>query len=137
LLGKDYAQAMRKAIDLAADRDWTVSYFNESRGNEKPYWLATHLMRAYQAAERDGLDGIHRALPFINVGEASGESALMKRTIALAHNVAASDATVLIRGESGTGRGVLAQAIHLWSSRAAKPFATVSSPWRRRKQYGI
>ncbi len=45
-----------------------------------------------------------------------------------ARRVAATDAAVLIRGESGVGKGVLARAIHGWSSRAAEPFVTVSCP---------
>ena len=52
----------------------------------------------------------------------------MQRAIELARQVAPSDATVLLRGESGTGKGVLARAIHSWSHRAAKPFAIVSCP---------
>ncbi len=44
------------------------------------------------------------------------------------HQVAATDAVVLIRGESGTGKGVLARAIHAWSPRSAGPFVTVSCP---------
>jgi NtrC-family two-component system response regulator AlgB len=52
----------------------------------------------------------------------------MQRVISLARRVAATDSTILIRGESGTGKGVLARAIHQWSPRAPKPFATVSCP---------
>ncbi len=37
-------------------------------------------------------------------------------------------AVVLIRGESGTGKGVLARAIHAWSRRSRSPFVTVSCP---------
>jgi NtrC-family two-component system response regulator AlgB len=55
-------------------------------------------------------------------------SPAMQRAINFARQVADSDVTVLIRGESGTGKGVLARAIHAWSPRAAKPFATVACP---------
>ena len=41
---------------------------------------------------------------------------------------AAADAPVLLRGESGTGKGVLARAVHAQSSRAAAPFVTVNCP---------
>ncbi len=52
----------------------------------------------------------------------------MMRAVNLAKEVAPSDANIMIRGESGTGKGVLARAIHSWSTRAAAPFATVSCP---------
>src|SRR4030095_10857749 len=52
--------------------------------------------------------------------ELSSSSPSMQRAVSRARQVAASDATVLIRGESGTGKGVLARAIHEWSPRAAK-----------------
>jgi NtrC-family two-component system response regulator AlgB len=52
----------------------------------------------------------------------------MQRAVELGRQVASSDATVLIRGESGTGKGVLARAIHSWSQRAEKPFALISCP---------
>jgi len=55
-------------------------------------------------------------------------SPVMQRTLELARKVADSDATVLISGESGTGKMVLARAIHSWSSRAGKPFCVVSCP---------
>ena len=42
--------------------------------------------------------------------------------------VAASDVTVLLRGESETGKGVLARAVHARSRRAAGPFVTVHCP---------
>jgi two-component system, NtrC family, response regulator AlgB len=45
-----------------------------------------------------------------------------------ARRAAESNATILIRGESGTGKGVLARAIHGWSPRKGAPFATVAAP---------
>jgi NtrC-family two-component system response regulator AlgB len=58
----------------------------------------------------------------------TSESPAMQRTLAMARRVADSDATLLIRGESGTGKTILARAIHSWSRRTTKPFATVSCP---------
>ena len=55
-------------------------------------------------------------------------SPLMQRTLQLARQVADSEATILISGESGTGKTVLARAIHSWSRRAAKPFCVISCP---------
>jgi NtrC-family two-component system response regulator AlgB len=45
-----------------------------------------------------------------------------------ARKVAATEAAVLLRGESGTGKGVLAHAIHAWSRRSGGPFVTISCP---------
>jgi two-component system response regulator PilR (NtrC family) len=53
-------------------------------------------------------------------------SPVMKETFDLARKVAATDATVLIRGESGTGKTVLARAIHQASARRARPFLKVN-----------
>jgi NtrC-family two-component system response regulator AlgB len=50
----------------------------------------------------------------------------MQRVIATARRVAESDATVLLSGESGTGKNVLAAAIHDWSRRHDKPFVTIA-----------
>ncbi|HEX9750663.1 MAG TPA: sigma-54 dependent transcriptional regulator [candidate division Zixibacteria bacterium] len=47
----------------------------------------------------------------------------LKRTAAQA---ARSDATILIRGESGTGKDLLARAIHQYSSRRDQPFLAVN-----------
>lgn len=45
-----------------------------------------------------------------------------------AKKVAALDSTILLTGESGTGKGVFARFIHANSERADKPFITVSCP---------
>jgi NtrC-family two-component system response regulator AlgB len=55
-------------------------------------------------------------------------SPAQQAVLALARQVAASEARVLLRGESGTGKGVLAKAIHAWSPRRERPFVTVSCP---------
>ncbi len=55
-----------------------------------------------------------------------GKSAPMMRTYALTRMVAARDTTVLVTGASGTGKELIAQEIHLISSRRNQPFVVVN-----------
>ncbi len=50
----------------------------------------------------------------------------MRRAFEMADRVAPTDSTVLILGESGTGKDLMAQEIHARSPRAAKPFVAVN-----------
>jgi NtrC-family two-component system response regulator AlgB len=52
----------------------------------------------------------------------------MERVIDTARRAAPSDAVILLRGESGTGKSIFATAIHQWSPRARKPLGVVSCP---------
>lgn len=58
----------------------------------------------------------------------TSQSPRMRRVIDSSRNAARTDATVLLHGESGTGKGVLARAIHDWSDRAKHPFVVVNCP---------
>ncbi len=51
-----------------------------------------------------------------------GRSLPMRRLFTLVEKLARSDATVLVRGESGTGKDAVARAIHQLSDRASSPF---------------
>ncbi len=58
--------------------------------------------------------------------EIIGTSAPLRRVLALVEKVASSDSTVLITGETGTGKELIARAIHKRSPRAARPFVSVN-----------
>jgi NtrC-family two-component system response regulator AlgB len=58
----------------------------------------------------------------------SSSSPKMQRAVNVARQAALAEATILLCGESGTGKTVLARAIHSWSGRAAKPFSLISCP---------
>jgi PAS domain S-box-containing protein len=62
----------------------------------------------------------------VNVGEIIGESAALKRTLAKVEAVAATTANVLILGESGVGKEMIARAIHTNSPRADKTLVKVN-----------
>ncbi|MCL2670271.1 MAG: sigma 54-interacting transcriptional regulator, partial [Syntrophaceae bacterium] len=58
--------------------------------------------------------------------EIIGKSDIMKKTILRAQKFSAVDSTVLITGETGTGKELFAQSIHRAGKRANKPFLAVN-----------
>jgi two-component system, NtrC family, response regulator AlgB len=74
------------------------------------------------AALQEDLGRSHPEIDFTSTSPA------MQQAVNLARQVAPSDATILLRGESGTGKTVLARAIHAWSNRVNKPISIVSCP---------
>ena len=56
----------------------------------------------------------------------TGSSTAIKTAITMAKKVAVTDATVLLLGETGTGKEVFAQSIHQESKRKQKPFVAIN-----------
>ena len=54
------------------------------------------------------------------------ESPAMRTVLEIAQKAAKSQATILLLGESGVGKEILARSIHVWSPRAAKSFVAVN-----------
>ncbi|MCE3273200.1 MAG: putative response regulator, NtrC [Ramlibacter sp.] len=96
----------------------------------------TYLTKPYDSKEL--LERITQALAMASPAEASPQadeawragiisrSARMADLLAEARMVARSDASVLLRGDSGSGKEMLARAIHRASARAGKPFIAVN-----------
>ncbi|MGD9017008.1 MAG: sigma 54-interacting transcriptional regulator [Desulfobacterales bacterium] len=61
-----------------------------------------------------------------NLGEIIGESPSFRKSLQLVAEVSATDATVLINGETGTGKELIARAIHAASLRKDRPLITVN-----------
>lgn len=89
--------------------------------------------RAYEALEemRDSLYGENVYLreeikTVYNFDEIVGTSESLRRTLSEARKVAPTDCTVLIRGETGTGKELIARAIHNLSTRRDNPFVRIN-----------
>ncbi|YCM42710.1 sigma-54 dependent transcriptional regulator [Verrucomicrobiaceae bacterium 227] len=85
--------------------------------------------RRMSRAEREN-EGLREAIGGVSgpAVEVVASSEAMKLVISQAHKIASLDSTVLLTGESGVGKGMLARMIHSASHRADKPFVTVSCP---------
>ena len=90
---------------------------------------------AHQAGTALGNSWLHRQVVQENIRLASalkprfqvlGDSEKMKKVFMTMKKVAPSDITVLIQGDTGTGKELVAQAIHELSSRSGRPFVAVN-----------
>jgi DNA-binding NtrC family response regulator len=94
----------------------------------KPFAMDQLQLRLERSAERLVLKRENQALKLeagARLGEMVGASAALRQVKDLVAKVAPSDASVLILGESGVGKELVARLIHRQSRRAGKPFVVV------------
>jgi Nif-specific regulatory protein len=88
--------------------------------------LATQLARAFTLTTLKAAEGGGPGLVLQSVfNRIVGRSAPIRAVCERVQIAAQTDATVLLRGETGTGKGLFSRAIHVNSRRQAKPFVTV------------
>jgi DNA-binding NtrC family response regulator len=83
------------------------------------------LGRALRKGQR--LEAENRALRAERFPQLVAQSAAMRPVLDVISRVGPSDANVLITGENGTGKGLVAQTLHSVSLRAARPLVTVNT----------
>jgi DNA-binding NtrC family response regulator len=87
-----------------------------------------NVVRLGAAEVRFELDGRRHFLPVSDAtrfGELVGGSAAMRRVFGVLEKAARTDSTLILEGETGTGKTRAAAALHELSSRASKPFLVV------------
>ncbi|MEL5848123.1 MAG: sigma 54-interacting transcriptional regulator, partial [Candidatus Igneacidithiobacillus chanchocoensis] len=124
-----HEDAVSRPAESCISWDRVVTHNNETRilamrtrmvrQREKKYRVffiedVTTLRQAERSLSGEARAGIHSRDP------------QMLRAIELIEQVAGSDASVLIQGESGTGKGMLARLLHDSSQRARKPLVEVN-----------
>ena len=104
-------------------RDYLPKPFNPAQIQHLVKGLAERLHLSRQVEELKA--HLKEAVPEVVL---ETESPKMRTTLDVAELVAHSEATVLLLGENGTGKGVLARWLHTQSPRADCPFVVVSCP---------
>lgn len=84
--------------------------------------LALDRFQQIERLRKENLRLQHRLHTTSSIPDMIGQSPPMKNLAGLIHKVAETDATVLIMGESGTGKDLVARAIHELSPRKDNPF---------------
>lgn len=102
--------------------DYLTKPFEDLEALEAVIGKALELDRAYR--EIDSLRS--RLAAESGAPDVVGQSPAMERLLGQIRQVAGLDTTVLLEGESGTGKDVIAKLIHAWSMRSDKPYLEVN-----------
>jgi DNA-binding NtrC family response regulator len=111
-------EAMRRGARDFIEKPWDNNRLLATLGTQ------VELGRALRTARR--LESENRLLRRDGAPELIAQSAAMRPVLQLMERVAGSDANVLVSGEHGTGKEVVAQWLHAASPRAGRPFVAVN-----------
>ncbi|HHW07033.1 MAG TPA: sigma 54-interacting transcriptional regulator [Clostridia bacterium] len=111
VIGDSMSYPGAMAVRIPITRDYGMGFNNElaAKNNTKLY----EEVKKFQYAR-------------YNFSDIIGESEVMRRVIDMGRHVARGMSTILIYGETGTGKELFAQAIHNASERSHKPFVAIN-----------
>jgi formate hydrogenlyase transcriptional activator len=132
LRGEPFELEMRALRPSGQYRWWLIHYkpFRDDQGRIiRWYATATDIQTQKETEEKLRNDNftLREEIDHSSMfEEIVGASELMRKVLRQVAKVAPSDSTVLILGETGTGKELIARALHRQSTRAAKPFVPVN-----------
>jgi len=113
------------ADGVQAMKSGAFDYITKGDDNDKIIPLLNRAMEKVQLQKK--IEQLEKRIgKTYDFNDIIGESPLILEAIALSRKVAPTDATVLLLGETGTGKEVFAQAIHNGSKRAGKAFLAIN-----------
>ncbi len=114
----------------------SLTHITDSRGHIIPISLSTSLLKDQSGTvlggvetfrDRSVVEGLRQELAgAVQIGSMLTRNKEMKQILSLLENLGNSDTTVLIEGETGTGKELLAHAIHANSTRKNKKFVAIN-----------
>jgi len=106
---------------------WKEPYILEASSLKKVIELIGHIQSKEQRLMQAEIDYLRHRQPYIyNTDHIVAESPQMKHVLSMVRKICSSDATVLITGETGTGKELIASAIHFNSPRRRRAFVKVN-----------
>ena len=128
--------ALQKTLKSAKPVIGKSGYIIDADGNRIPISVSTAVLRDADGLVTGGaetfrdlsdVEALRQELEGkFRVGDLTSRSPLMKRVFEVLPAIAASPSTVLILGETGTGKELVARTIHALSSRSRSPFIAVN-----------
>ena len=128
--------ALRRTLKTGKPIIGRSGFIINARGERIPISVSTAVLKDNQGRIQGGaetfrdlsdVEALRRELDArFRIGDLSSRSPLMQKVFEVLPAVAASPSTVLILGETGTGKELLARTIHALSPRAKGPFIAVS-----------
>ena len=129
----DIADVIRKQVIppyLIVDKkipSWKEPYILEASSLKEAIELIGHIQSKEQTLMQTEIDYLRHRQPYIyNTDHIVTQSPQMKQVLSMVKKICSSDATVLITGETGTGKELIASAIHFNSPRRRRAFVKVN-----------
>jgi PAS domain S-box-containing protein len=128
--------ALRRTMDTGTPIINQSAFIIDAEGHRIPISVSTALLRdgaghviggAETFRDLSVVEELRKELEGrFELGDMVSRSASMRKIFDVLHQVAASDSTILIQGETGTGKELLARAIHNLSARREGPFIAIN-----------
>lgn len=110
---------------VQAVKNGAFDYLTKGDDNERILPLLEKAMEKVKLSKRGHNFGDKRK-KHDGLNDIIGESIAIRSSISLARKVASQDTTILLQGETGTGKEVFARAIHAESRRSSGPFLAIN-----------